>query len=451
MKRWLLLSFVAVGLLVAIIVWRRPGSVETPDQPQQSTAKVERGKIRVAVASTGRVVSNLDVEIKCKSSGQVVSLPFDVSDPVKKGDVVVQIDPVDENRLLQQAQVDLDISEARLEQARQTLTVAERTLQTDRKKADASLKSAQARAKDTAAKAERLKTLLDKKLTSAEDYETTRTAAIGAAADLDAAAIHIDEVKNQELSLELKRQDVRIAQAQVESNRINLSIAQQRVKDTIVLAPMDGVVAQRNVQIGQIISSGISNVGGGTTALVLSDLAHVFVLASVDESDIGKVELGQRVRITADAYPGIYFPGKVVRVATRGVNTSNVVTFEVKIEVLGERKSLLKPEMTANVEIVADEKDDALLVPSEALVRKDGRRFAAVLEADGTTQERPVETGLDDGTQVEITSGLKEGETVVVRKGEAESRWRQGSNNAARQGRMTQRMMSGGGGGRGGR
>jgi HlyD family secretion protein len=451
MKRWLLLSFVAVGLLVAIIVWRRPGSAETPDQPQPSTAKVERGKIRVAVASTGRVVSNLDVEIKCKASGQVVSLPFDVSDPVKKGDVVVEIDPVDENRLLQQAQVDLDISEARLEQARQTLTVAERTLETDRKKADASLKSAQARAKDTAAKAERLKTLMDKKLTSAEDYETARTAAIGAAADLDGAAIHIDEVKNQELSLELRRQDVRIAQAQVESNRINLSIAQQRVKDTIVLAPMDGVVAQRNVQIGQIISSGISNVGGGTTALVLSDLAHVFVLASVDESDIGKVELGQRVRITADAYPGIYFPGKVVRVATRGVNTSNVVTFEVKIEVLGERKSLLKPEMTANVEIVADEKDDALLVPSEALVRKDGRRFAAVLEADGTTQERPVETGLDDGTQVEITSGLKEGETVVVRKGEVESRWRQGSNNAARQGRMTQRMMSGGGGARGGR
>jgi multidrug efflux pump subunit AcrA (membrane-fusion protein) len=445
----MLLSLLAAGLLAGLWLWRRDRPAAAADPPRPSTAKAERGRIRVAVASTGRAVSNLDVEIKCKSSGQVVSLPYDVSDPVRKGEVVVELDPVDENRLLQQAQVALAISEARLEQARQSLTLAERNLTTERKKAEAAFKSAQARARDTEAKAERIKSLLDKKLSSEENYETAKTAAIAAAADLDGAAIRIDELKSEELALEQRRQDVRIAEAQVESNRIDLSIAQQRVKDTVVLAPMDGVVAARNVQIGQIISSGISNVGGGTTVLVLSDLSRVFVLASVDESDIGKVELDQPVRITADAYPGLMLPGKVVRIATRGVSTSNVVTFEVKIEVLGERKRLLKPEMTANVEIVAAEKDDALLVPSEALVRRRGQRFATVVKEDGTSEERPVETGLDDGAQVEITGGLSEGETVRLNKEESESRWRQGGD-AARQGRMAQRILMGGGSGRGG-
>jgi RND family efflux transporter MFP subunit len=238
----------------------------------------------------------------------------------------------------------------------------------------------------------------------------------------------------------------------VQSNQIELTLAQQRVKDTVVVAPMDGVVSARNVQIGQIISSGISNVGGGTTVLVLSDLSRLYVLASVDESDIGKVEKGQRARITADAFPGTEFRGEVVRIATRGVNTSNVVTFEVKIEVLGPNKGLLRPEMTANVEIVAAEQPEALLVPAEALTRREGRRLAQVVRADGTLEERAVETGLGDGTQVEILSGLSEGETVGYRKGETESRWRSdGDDRQRRTAARTQRMMMGGGGGRRGR
>jgi HlyD family secretion protein len=282
----------------------------------------------VAVSSTGRVVSNLDVEIKCKASGQVITLPFDVSATVKKGDLLVELDPIDEQRRLQQAEVALASSEARLAQAQQELSVAEKTLATERKRAEAAVKSAQARARETDAKSERVKTLWEKKLTSEESYDTARTAAIGADADLTSAEIRVEEIRTEEQALELKRQNVRIAEGQVESNRIDLSIAKQRVQDTVVRAPMDGVIAARNVQIGQIISSGISNVGGGTTALVLSDLGRLFVLASVDESDIGKVELGQPARITADAFPGQDFRGEVVRIATRGVNTSNVVTFE---------------------------------------------------------------------------------------------------------------------------
>ena len=219
---------------------------------------------------------------------------------------------------------------------------------------------------------------------------------------------------------------MRLAQSEVESDRVALSIAQQRLSDTKVVAPIDGVVTSRNVQIGQIISSGISNVGGGTTVLTLSDLSRIFVLASVDESDIGKVADGQTVLVTADAFPDKRFRGKVARVAPRGVSASNVVTFEVKIEVTGRDKLLLKPEMTANVEILIAQKDDVVLVPAEAVSRRKTQRIVVAVNDDGTTEDRPVEVGINDGFSVEILSGLKEGETVQVRKGEAESSWRSG-------------------------
>jgi multidrug efflux pump subunit AcrA (membrane-fusion protein) len=405
------------------------GTEETleAEEPTISTAKVEKGPIVMMVSTTGRVVANLDVDIKCKASGEITKLPFDISDVVKKGDLLVELDPVDEERYLKQAQISLSATEARLAQAKQNLLIAEKDLEVEKKRAESALKSAQARAEDAKAKFDRLKQLLEKKLASQEEHDTARTSMIQAEADLESAKIRSDDLKVQEMSLDLKREDVKLAEAQVESDKIALSNAKQRLIETQVYAPVDGVVAVRNVQIGQIISSGISNVGGGTTVMTLSDLSRIFVLASVDESDIGKVETGQPTRITVDAFPALSFKGKVVRIATRGVSTANVVTFEVKIEVLGRNRQLLKPEMTANIEIIADEDDNALLVPVTAVARRErGKRVVTVQKPDGSTEEREVEVGISDGVQMAIKSGLKEGETVVIRSGEADSRWREG-------------------------
>ena len=160
--------------------------------------------------------------------------------------------------------------------------------------------------------------------------------------------------------------------------------------------------------------------------LTLSDLSRIFVMASVDESDIGKVAVGQPVTISADAFPGRRMEGKVVQIATRGVNASNVVTFDVKIEVLSDNKALLKPEMTANVEVVAAEKTDVLLVPVEAVTRQRGRQTVQVVASAGAApQEREVQTGINDGAKVEIVKGLAEGEAVVLNKS-ADSKWKGG-------------------------
>src|SRR5205085_2249933 len=139
-----------------------------------------------------------------------------------------------------------------------------------------------------------------------------------AVAELQTANVMVEEVKTQELALEVKRQDVALARAQVSSDEISLANMRQQLAYTTVNAPIDGVISALNIQIGTIISSGITNVGGGTTILTVSDLSHVFVLAAVDESEIGKVKLEQPVNVTVDAYQGRKFHGQVVRIATKG-------------------------------------------------------------------------------------------------------------------------------------
>ena len=440
-----------IGLLLGAVIitvgyiWSQKKANVTAETPQWSTAQVEKGPIRLSVSCTGRVVSNLDVEIKCKASGEVVKLPFDISDQVKKGDLLVELDPVDELRMVNQAKISLASSHARLMQSKVNLQTAEKDLAAERKGAEAALKPAKARAKDVRAKAERMKQLFKKKLASEEDKDTADTAAIQAEVDLENALIRLEELTIKEQELEIKRQDIKLAEAQMETNRIDLSLAEQRLADTKVFSPIDGVVSERNVQSGQIISSGISNVGGGTRVMVLSDLTRLFVLASVDESDIGKVELGQKVIITADAFPEQRFLGKIERIATKGINVSNVVTFEVKIEALGKTKSLLKPEMTANVEIIVAEKEEALLVPAETVLHKEREPFVQVIKDDGSVKERPVQLGISDGVATEITSGVNQGDTVVYHKGKAQSRWRTDQSRRSLTSRRGMQLMMGGG------
>jgi multidrug efflux pump subunit AcrA (membrane-fusion protein) len=427
MKKYVVIAVILAVAAAGGLWYRSYRAKQKAAEKPPAAAVVERGSIRQTVASTGKIVSNLDVEIKCKASGQILKLPFDVSDQVRKGDLLIELDPKDEQQHVRQAEATVRASKARLVNARESLAVAEETLASDRQKVEAGLASAEARARDARAKAERTRELKAKKLASLEEAETADTAAAAAAADLETARAQVDALKTQARAMEQARQQIRIAEAQVESDQVDLDLARQRLVDTSVYAPIDGVVTANSVQIGQIISSGISNVGGGTTAMIVSDLSKIFALASVDESDIGQVTVGHFARVTVDAYPGKRFDGTVVRIAPRGVNVSNVVTFEVKVEVTSPEKRLLRPEMTANVEVLIAEKSDVLLVPADAILRKGGKPTVTIQEPDGTTEEREVRTGITDGKNTEITSGLAGGEKVI-RNASPDSRWQgQGS------------------------
>lgn len=461
-RRKLLTRLVFAGLAIVAAAygyrwWSGRNATTEASSTAVTTAKIERGDLRQEVQCTGKVVSNLDVEIKCRASGQVVKLPFDISDPVKKGDLLLELDPVDQERTMQQAQAAVNASVARLEQAKSTLAAAEKSLAADRVMMAAAVESALARANDAKAKARREEQLLAKKYSSVEGVETAQTTAMQAEQDYRTAVARVEGLKAQEADIETRKQEVKLAEAQLERDKIALSLAKLQLGYTSVYAPIDGVVSARNVQIGQIIASGINNVGGGTAVMTLSDLSRIFILASVDESDIGSVAIDQPALVTADAFPGKRFRGRVDRIAAKGVNLQNVVTFEVRIEVESENKSLLKPEMTTNVTIVVADKSGVLTVPYNAIARERGKTFVTLAKADGKEGEKvPVELGITNGEAYEVLSGVNEGDTVTVQRADADSRWnansqRGGPGDSNRQRMFMMRTMGGGGGGGRGR
>ena len=257
--------------------------------------------------------------------------------------------------------------------------------------------------------------LQEKEFASPEEVGSAESAAVQAESSLQKASVGIRALKVSEERLALEEQDIKLAEAEIETSKISLETAKQRLKETKVYAPMAGIISDRLVQVGQIISSPTMNVSGGNALLVLSDLSRVFVLARVEESDIGSLQLGQAATITVDAFPDESFDGKVVRMAPMGEKLSNIVTFEVKIEVLDEAKSKLLPEMTADVEILVASRDDVLCVPSEVVQRRGAERFVMTPGAPGAPPNTvTIQTGVDDGTKTEILAGLNEGDTVLV-------------------------------------
>jgi multidrug resistance efflux pump len=381
---------------------------------------VARGRVEKSVESSGKVVANLEVDIKCRASGEVTKLPFDISQAVKKGDLLCQLDPTDEQLAVRSGEAMVAQSTAKLAQARADLRQAEENLVTTRRKDEATLASAKVKAVNLRAKADRQKQLIVQNLGSREDCETAETDAATADAARIAAEIAIDELKQQEIQVEYKRQAVKVAEAQLQSDQVTLDNQRQQLAYTTVTSPIDGVVSALNVQKGTIVASGMNGFSGGTTMMTLSDLSHVFVIATVDESDIGQVRVGQPARVTVASFPGRTFVGQVVRIATKGVNSSNVVTFEVKVEVLDERKDLLRPEMTGNITIIQAEKPDVLTLPSTCLIRQGGQVFVTL--AGG--ERRLVKLGLEGAEFVEILAGVTLGDRVIVTTANLPTRWK---------------------------
>ncbi len=372
------------------------------------------------VESAGKVVSNLDVDIKCRASGEVTKLPFDISQHVRKGELLCQLDPTDEKLAVRQAEAQVAQTTAKLEQAKQNYETARLNLGTTRDKAEAALASAKVRAANLASKADRQQQLIAQQLGSKEEYETAQTDAASAKADERAAEVAVEELKQQAIQLEYKAQDVKTAEAQAQADQITLDTQRQQLAYTTVNSPLDGTVSAVDVQLGSIVASGTGGFSGGTTIMTLSDLSRIFVTATVDESDIGGVAVGQAARVVVDSFPGRTFAGRVVRIATTGVSASNVVTFEVKVEVLDPHKDLLKPQMTGTVTIVEDHRDGVLHVPAAAVTREAGKAFVTL--AGGG--QRDVTLGLSGADEVEVVSGLSAGDRVVLGTEELPTKWK---------------------------
>jgi HlyD family secretion protein len=307
-----------------------------------NTSPVSRGDIIESVGSTGTVQPVTTVQVGSQVSGNILWLGADFNSIVKKDQVIAKLDP----SLTQAA---LDQSSANLAQARANLAKSQSDL--DRMKV---------LLLDAQQKYTRAKELFDKQLTTQSDLETAKTNVDSAQASL----------KSQEATIKQTEAAVTQSEAQVNTQKVNLD-------HTIITAPIDGIVTQRSVDVGQTVNAGLS---APTLFVLAADLTKMQVSANIDESDVGKIRPGQRVTFRVDAYPTDSFEGIVTQVRLQPVVQSNVTTYGTIINVPNPELKL-KPGMTANLKVEIHKRADVLRVPAAALrFRPTTEMFAALNE-----------------------------------------------------------------------
>ncbi|HOM82674.1 MAG TPA: efflux RND transporter periplasmic adaptor subunit [Armatimonadota bacterium] len=294
----------------------------------------------------------------------------------------------------------------RVEQARAALANAQRRLETLEADLSAQVSAAKARVAQAKAQLENARAGTVQDQLKQDDVAAARAAVLQAEAALASARANA-------LQIQVRAADIETARAQVASSDAKLQNANTQYEQTVITAPRAGVVLQKYVEQGTLITSGMSAVTEGTSIVQIGDISRMFVDVLVDEADIGSVEVGQHVDITVDAYPDELFEGKVTRIYPQAETVQNVTAVRVTVEVENPDRRL-KPNMNASCEFRVDEAIGVLMVPAEAVKEdEEGEPTVTVLEG-GKPVVRPVETGLSDDTHIEIRSGLKEGETVVT-------------------------------------
>ena len=355
--------------------------------------KVEKGDLAKSVVATGKVTPITKVEVKSKASGIVKKLLVDAGDKVRKGQLL--------------AQLDKEEIEAQVEQSRAGAQAAE-----------ASLSSAEADYERAKVDAEGPDVPLLKRA-----YER----AIGMAKEgvVSTSALE-DAQKNYELAL--NKQNVSKAQAtvlkakiaqsqgQLAQDRANLKQLEEQLSYTDIESPIDGVVLSRDVEMGDAVSSILVLGSSATLVMTLGDTSSVYVKGKVDESDIGKVYLGQPARIKVESFKDKTFNGVVTKISPMGVEKDNVTTFEVRVSI-NNPGGELKAEMTANAEIILEEHKSVLQIPEGAIIYdKDKKASVEVPDASAKDGKKKmaVNIGISNGAKTELLSGLKEGDQVVL-------------------------------------
>jgi HlyD family secretion protein len=204
--------------------------------------------------------------------------------------------------------------------------------------------------------------------------------------------------------------------AQVAQDQANLKQLEEQLSYTDVVSPIDGIVLSRDVQMGDAVSSILVLGSSATLVMTLGDTSEVYVKGKVDESDIGKVYLGQPARIKVESFKDKTFQGKVTKISPMGVEKDNVTTFEVRVSI-NNPGGELKAEMTANAEIILDEHKSVLQIPEGAIIYdKDKKASVEIPDPKGKEGKNKVAVniGISNGAKTEVLSGLKEGDQVVL-------------------------------------
>lgn len=398
-----LLIVLLIGAGAGVTWYFLQPATATTETPAARTMEVKKGELVETAAATGVVEPNIQVDVKSRTSGEVVEVLVEEGQTVKQGDVLFRLDPIDAEREVERTRIALERLKSQLAESRASLSIAR-------------YQAAEARAD---------KTLNDEGRDLGVIAQTTQRQS-SAQARIASATVQ------QRLA------SIGTLEAQIKAAELDVAVAERRLSETKIVAPFSGTVLSVGVEKGAIVASGITNISGGTALMTLADLSDLRVIGALDQAQVGKVKVGQEVRVRVDAYPDKVFAGQVERVAPLGKNVSNIVTFDVEIRVTDKEQALLRSGMSADIEIVAQRLQDVLMVPLTAIVSRGPDRFVKL--ADGN--EKKVETGPTDGGRIVIKSGLEAGERIQVIAASPRATAQQGSSGG---------MFPMGGGGGGGR
>jgi HlyD family secretion protein len=368
MKR--ILSLLSIAIAVAVGVWAYVTTQSSSGTPKFRTTRVERGPLTAAVSASGNLNAVITVQVGSQVSGQIKELRVDFNSPVRKDQVIARIDPETFEAKVNQARADVDSAkaaalnqEAQVERARADLENARAAHAESR----AQSAKAQVAVVDTKRDFDRKTELFRKDLVAKSDLDSSQAAHDSAAAQLDSAHAHEESLKAQIGSAQAQ---LRVAQAQLQSARAQVTLKQAALKQaqvdldhTTILAPVDGVVVSRQVDVGQTVAASLQ---APTLFTIAQDLTKMQVETSVDEADIGRIRDGDRATFTVDAFPGETFVGVVTQMRKAAQVQQNVVTYTVVIGVENPGGRLL-PGMTANVKLVVAEKSNVLKISNAAL------------------------------------------------------------------------------------
>lgn len=413
MKKILIYIGGPVLLIVLYLIASNSNSDDSKPTVAFKTTEVIKGDLAVKISATGIVEPNFKVEVKSKASGEVLKFAFEEGDFVKKNTLLLQLDKSDEKRNVAKANAEKSSSIAKLRKAETALLLQETKYETDLQKARSAVQAAEANLKESEDKLNRQKDLFEKQFSAQETLDTAHTAYTINKENLIQAQAQLQVANDSIHDITMKKNEIELARADVERAEIALDEVQERLDETEIFAPITGVIIEKLVEEGQIIASGISNVSGGTPLATIADMSRLFIIADVDETDIGSVKLNQNVTLSADAFPGKTFQGKVRRIAPQGIVENSITVFKVKIEVLGSGKSNLKPMMSANIDIVTSAAKETLYVSRGAVRKEEGASFVVILD-NGAPRKVPIETGIENAIHTQVLSGLEMDQKVVL-------------------------------------
>lgn len=391
-RRWLWVTLVLTVLIGGGVAMSSAYRTNPSIDPAK-LSKIEVGNIARSVVATGKIEPLTKVEVKSKASGIVKRLFVDYGEYVKRGQVL--------------ADLDKEELEARVREQRAALMAAEAAMQS----AEATLQRNLVEAENPEAdflkrNVDRNQELFDQKLVARNTLEEAER--------LYQMTLNRQAMAHRNVSV--SRAEVAKAKAMVAQFQAALERADEDLRNSTIISPMDGLVLSRDVEVGDAVSSILVLGSQATLVMTLGDVSDVYVLGKVDEADIGKVYFGQAARIVVESFKDKKYEGTVTKISPLGVEKENVTTFEVRVSIANPGGEL-KANMSANAEIILEEKIEVPLIPEAAVIYDENRKtFAEVPDVTAKNGKKrvPIDLGISNGVKTELIAGLRDGDAIVL-------------------------------------